>query len=202
MRVFRQIALASACLAFAAGAFAQQPPSVRVAGTVESFDGHVLAIKSDKLGEVKVNLTGDVAVFGVSKAAIVDIKPGAYIGVGAMPQADGSQRAIQVTVFAEVQRGVGEGHRPWDARPNSTMTNGAVDQTVAGVDGPVLTVKYKGGEQKIVVPPDAKILAYSVGDTSELKPGAHVAVLRAAKRPDGSLEANRVNVGRGEVIPQ
>ena len=194
--------LASACLAFAAGAFAQQPPSVRVAGTVESFDGHVLAIKSDKLGEVKVNLTGDVAVFGVSKATIADIKPGAYIGVGAMPQADGSQRAIQVTVFAEVQRGVGEGHRPWDARPNSTMTNGAVDQTVAGVDGQVLTVKYKGGEQKIVVPPEPKILAYSVGDTSELKPGAHVAVLRAVKKPDGSLEANRVNIGRGDVVPQ
>jgi hypothetical protein len=119
-----------------------------------------------------------------------------------MPQADGSQRAIQVTVFAEVQRGLGEGHRPWDARPNSTMTNGAVDQTVASVDGPVLTVKYKGGEQKIVVPPDAKILAYSVAETSELKPGAHVAVLRAVKKPDGSLEASRVNVGRGEVVPQ
>ena len=201
--MFKQIAMAAACLALAAvGAFAQQPPSVRVAGTVESFDGHVLAIKSDKLGEVKVNLTGDVAVFGVSKAAIVDIKPGSYIGVGAMPQADGSQRAIQVTVFAEVQRGVGEGHRPWDARPNSTMTNGAVDKTVESVDGRVLTVKYKGGEQKIVVPPDAKILAYSVAETSELKPGAHVAVLRAVKKPDGSLEASRVNVGRGEVVPQ
>ena len=82
------------------------------------------------------------------------------------------------------------------------MTNGAVDQTVAGVEGPVLTVKYKGGEQKIVVPPDAKILAYSVGDKSELKPGAHVAVLRAVKKPDGSLKASRVNVGRGEVVPQ
>ena len=175
---------------------------MRVSGTVESFDGHVLAIKSTKLGEVKVDLTGDVAVFGVSKATLADIKAGAYIGVGAMPQADGSQRAIQVTVFAEVQRGLGEGHRPWDARPNSTMTNGAVDQTVASVGGQVLTVKYKGGEQKIVVPPEAKILAYSVADTSELKPGAHVAVLRAAKKPDGSLEANRVNVGRGGVVPQ
>ena len=202
MRVFKRIVLAAACLAFAAGAFAQQPPSVRVAGTVESFDGHVLTVKSDKLGEVKVNLTDNVAVFGVSKATIADIKPGAYIGVGAMPQADGSQRAIQVTVIAESQRGLGEGHRPWDARPNSTMTNGAVDQTVDSVDGRVLMVKYKGGEQKIVVPPDAKILAYSVADKSELKPGAHVAVLRAVKKPDGSLEANRVNVGRGDVVPQ
>ena len=200
--MFKQIVLAAACLAFAAGAVAQPPPSVRVAGTVESFDGHVLTIKSAKLGEVKINLTDNAAVFGVSKATLADIKPGSYIGVGAMPQADGSQRAIRVTVFAEVQRGLGEGHRPWDARPNSTMTNGAVDKTVGSVDGEVLMVKYKGGEQKIVVPPEAKILAYSGADTSELKPGAHVAVLRAVKKPDGSLEANRVNVGRGDVVPQ
>ena len=198
-----RLTFAAATLALAAGgAYAQQPPSLRVSGTVESFDGHVLAIKSAKLGEVKVNLTDNAAVFGVSKAAIDDIKPGAFIGVGAMPQPDGSQRAIQVTVFAEVQRGVGEGHRPWDARPNSTMTNGAVDKTVASVDGQVLIVKYKGGEQKVVVPPDAKILAYAVGDKGELKPGARVAVLRAQKQPDGTLEANRVNVGRGEVVPQ
>ena len=198
-----RLTFAAATLALAAGgAYAQQPPSLRVSGTVESFDGHVLAIKSAKLGEVKVNLTDNAAVFGVSKAAIDDIKPGAFIGVGAMPQPDGSQRAIQVTVFAEVQRGVGEGHRPWDARPNSTMTNGAVDQTVESVDGQVLMVKYKGGEQKIVVPPDAVIRAYVIGDKAELKPGAHIAIVRALKKPDGSLEANRVNVGRGEVVPQ
>jgi len=110
--------------------------------------------------------------------------------------------SVTFGVFAEVQRGLGEGHRPWDARPNSTMTNGAVEQTVAGVDGQVLRVTYKGGEQKIVVPPDAAILAYAVGDKGELKPGAHVAIIRALKKPDGSLEANRVNVGRGEVVPQ
>ncbi|MGH6727426.1 MAG: hypothetical protein ACREB8_12905 [Pseudolabrys sp.] len=197
-----RLAIAAAILAAGAAAYAQQPATLRVSGTVASFDGSVLAINSPKLGAAKVNLTGDVAVFGVSKATVADIKPGAYIGVGAMPQPDGSQRAIQVTVFAEVQRGLGEGHRPWDARPNSTMTNGAVEQTVAGVNGPVVMVKYKGGEQKIVVPPDATILAYSVGDKSELKPGAHVAIVRALKKPDGELEANRVNVGRGEVVPQ
>ena len=179
-----------------------QQQTVRVAGTVDGFDGHVLAVKSDKLGEVKINLTSDVAVFGVAKATLADIKPGSYIGVGAMPQPDGSQRALQVTVLAESQRGLSEGHRPWDARPNSTMTNGTVDQTVAGVDGPILTVKYKDGEKKIIVPPDAVILAYKVGDKNELKPGAHVAIVRAVKKTDGALEANRVNVGRGEVVPQ
>jgi hypothetical protein len=197
-----RFAIALALLAFfAGGALAQQPPSLRVAGTIESVDGAVLSIKSDKLGLVKVTLTGDAAVFGVAKGALADLKTGAYIGVGAMPQPDGSQRAIQVTVFAPVQRGTGDGHRPWD-RPNSTMTNGAVADTVAGVDGLVLTVKYKGGEKKIIVPPEAVILNYVVGDKSELKPGAHVAVIRALKKPDGSLETNRVNVGRGEVVPQ
>lgn len=181
---------------------AQPAQTIRVNGTVESFDGQMLAIKSEKLGEVKINLTGNAAVFGVSKATLADIKLNAFIGVGAMPQADGSQRAVQVTVFAEVQRGVGEGHRPWDARPNSTMTNGAVAETVGGVDGPMLTVKYKDGEKKILVPPDATILAYAVGDKTELKPGVGVAVLRAVKKSDGSLEADRVNVGRGGVMPQ
>ena len=122
--------------------------------------------------------------------------------VGAMPQPDGSQRAIQVTILAESQRGLGEGHRPWDARPNGTMTNGTVDERVTSVDGPVLTVKYRDGEKKIVVPADATILAYSVSDLSELKPGAHVALLRVTKKLNGSLEADRVNVGRGGVIPR
>jgi hypothetical protein len=183
-------------------AVAQPAQTMRVNGMVESFDGNVLAIKSDKLGEVKINLTGNATVFGVSKATLADVKPNSFIGVGAMPRPDGTQRAIQVTVFAETQRGIGEGHRPWDARPNSTMTNGAVAETVGGVDGPVLTVKYKDGEKKIVVPPDATILAYAVGDKSELKPGVGVAVLRAVKKPDGSLEADRVNVGRGGMMPQ
>ena len=184
-----------------ASAFAQQPPSERIAGAVESFDGHVLTVKSDKGGEVKISLADNTAVFGVMKATVADIKPGAYIGVGATPQADGSQRAIQIMIFTEQQRGVGEGHYPWQAHPNNTMTNGAVDETVASVDGPVLMVKYKGGQQKIVVPPETVIRAYGVGDKSELKPGARVAVLRVVKKPDGSFEASRVNIGRGDVVP-
>jgi len=184
-----------------AGAGAQQQ-TLRVSGTVESFDGQVLAIKSDKLGEVKVNLAANATVFGVAEATLADIRPGSYIGVGAMPQPDGSQRAIQVTILAESQRGLSDGHRPWDARPNSTMTNGTVDQTVASVDGQVVMVKYKDGEKKIVVPPDAIIRAYVPGDKNELKAGAHIAIVRALKKSDGALETDRVNVGRGEVVPQ
>ena len=200
--MFKGIFATIIVVAAASGAFAQQPAAVRVVVAVESFDGSVLSVKSEKLGEVKVNLTADATVFGVTEATVADIKPGAYIGVGATPQPDGSLRAVQVTVLAESQRGLSEGHRPWDARPNSTMTNGTVDQTVASVDGRVVIVKYKDGEKKIIVPPDARILAYQAGDKSELKPGAHIAIVRAIKKPDGSLETNRVNVGRGEVVPQ
>ncbi len=200
--MFKGIFATIIVVAAASGAFAQQPAAIRVVGAVESFDGNVLSVKSEKLGEVKINLTADATVFGVTEATVADIKPGAYIGVGATPQPDGSLRAVQVTVLAESQRGLSEGHRPWDARPNSTMTNGTVDQTVASVDGRVVIVKYKDGEKKIIVPPDARILAYQAGDKSELKPGAHIAIVRAIKKPDGSLETNRVNVGRGEVVPQ
>ena len=197
----RFIAIA-AFVAITTSSYAQQPPTTRVAGTVQSFDGRVLAVKSEKLGEVKISLAENVTIFGVAKATLGDIKPGSYIGVGAVPQPDGSQRAIQVTVMAESQRGLSEGHRPWDARPNSTMTNGTVNETVAGVDGQVMTVKYRDGEKKIIVPPDAVIRSYMTGDKSELKPGARIAIVRAVKTPDGSLEADRVNVGRGEVVPQ
>ncbi|MFZ0623174.1 MAG: hypothetical protein WAM76_14380 [Pseudolabrys sp.] len=189
-------------LLLAVGGACAQQQTLRVTGTVESFDGHVLAIKSDKLGEVKVNLAANATVFGVAEATLADVKPGSYIGVGAMPQPDGSQRAIQLTILAESQRGLSEGHRPWDARPNSTMTNGTVDQTVASVDGQVVMVKYKDGEKKIVVPSDAIIRAYVAADKSELKPGAHIAIVRALKKPDGALETDRVNVGRGGVVPQ
>jgi hypothetical protein len=200
--MIRRFAFAFVLLLFVVGVSGAQQQTLRVTGVVESFDGRVLAIRSDKLGEVKVSLAANATVFGVAEAKLADVKPGYYIGVGAMPQPDGSQRAIQVTILAESQRGLSEGHRPWDVRPNSTMTNGTVDQTVASVDGQVVIVRYKDGEKKIVVPPDAIIRAYVVGDKSELKPGAHITIVRARKKSDGALEADRVNVGRGEVVPQ
>jgi hypothetical protein len=178
---------------------AQQKP-VRVVGTIVGVDGPTIVVKQRKGNEARVTLTDKAAVFGVVRATLADVKPGAFIGVGAMPQADGSQKAIRVMIFAETQRGTGEGHRPW-SRPGSTMTNATVDTTVAGVDGQVLRVKYKGGEQRIIIGPDAAIMAYMVGDRAELKPGANIAINAANPKPDGSLEASRVNVGRGDVQP-
>jgi hypothetical protein len=178
-----------------------QQKTVRVIGTIVGVDGPTIVVKPRGKGdEQRVTLTDKVGVFGVIPATIADIKPGAFIGVGAMPQADGSQKAIRVMIFAETQRGTGEGHRPW-TRPGSTMTNATVDTTVAGVDGQVLRVTYKGGEQRIIIGPDSTINAYVVGERSELKPGANIAINAADVKPDGSLSASRVNVGRGNVIP-
>jgi len=183
-----------------ASAQAQQK-TVRVVGTIVGVDGPTIVVKPRGKGdEQRVRLADKAGVFGVVRATLADIKPGAFIGVGAMPQADGSQKAIRVMIFAETQRGTGEGHRPW-SRPGSTMTNATVDTTAAGVDGQVLRVTYKGGEQRIVVGPDATINAYVVGERSELKPGANIAINAANVNADGSLEASRVNVGRGDVIP-
>jgi hypothetical protein len=181
-------------------AFAQQQQTVRLHGPIEAVDGSTLTVKAGEAGDVKVKLTDNAAVYGVVKAALADIKPGAFIAVGAMPQADGSQRAIQVGIFAEPLRGTGEGHRPWD-RPNATMTNATVDTTVAGVDGQVVMVKYKDGEKKIIVGPDAVIRAYVVGSKDELKPGANIAIIAATKKPDGTFEAARLNVGRDGIVP-
>jgi hypothetical protein len=185
-----------------AAALAQPAQTRRIAGTIEKADGDAVVVRSQSGGALTVHLTEDVKVFDVSKGTMDDLKPNAFVGIGAMPQSDGSQRAMQIVVFDETQRGTGEGFRPWDRAPNSTMTNGTVDTRVGSVDGPKLVVKYKGGDQTIVVPPDAVILSYSVGNKDELKPGAKIAIIGAKPRPDGSLEANRVNVGHGDIAPR
>jgi hypothetical protein len=194
-----RIAFASLIALAATSALAQQPQRVR--GTIESVDGAALVIKQGDSSDVTVKLADNAQIWAVVPATLADVKVGDFIGVGAMPQPDGSQKAIQVMIFAESQRGLGEGFRPWD-RPGSTMTNGTVDATATGVDGQVLTVKYKDGQQKIVVGQDAAIRAYVVGEKSELKPEAHVSIIRADKMPDGTLQTARINVGRDGVVPQ
>ena len=180
-------------------ALAQQAQTQRVVGTIAGVDGPTLVVKT-KDGDVKVNTTDNVAVYGVVKASVADIKQGSYVGVGAMPQPDGSQKAMQVMIFSEQQRGTGEGHRPW-IHPNSTMTNATVATSVSAVEGQTLTVKYRDGEKKIVVPPEATVRAYVVGERGELKPGAAILITQAVKKPDGTLETNRVNIGRDGVVP-
>jgi hypothetical protein len=180
-------------------------PPTRVRGQIEKVDGNTLMIKARDGSQVTVKVPDNVRVMGMEKATLADIKPNSYIGVTADPQPDGSQKAIAIHIFTEQQRGTGEGHRPWDLRPGTTMTNAAVETTVAGVEGQVITVKYKmgerTGEQKVVVPPGIPIVAYAPGDKSELKAGAQIIIMNAQKQPDGTLQTPAVNVGRGLTPP-
>src|SRR5882672_1472656 len=178
--VLAGVALVAALVASTAFA---QPQTVRIRGPIQAVDGSTITVRAGEAGDVKVKLADNVAVFGVVKATLDDIKPGVFIGVGATPQADGTQRAIQIMIFAESQRGTGEGHRPWD-RPGTTMTNATVDTTVSGVDGQVIMVKYKDGEKKIVIGPDAVILQNLTGERSELKAHVNVAFPAATKKAD------------------
>jgi hypothetical protein len=203
MRILAVAALASAITVTAASAQQTQ----RLRGTIEKVDGNTLIIKTPNGTPATVMLTDKAAVVGVLKASVADIKEGSYIGSGAMPQPDGTQKAVEVHIFAESQRGQGDGHRDgWDGTAYGsgvgTMTNGAVGQAVSGVSGPVITVKYQGGEKKIVVGPTTSIVRYEVGDKSELKPGAAIAINAATKKPDGTFTAARINVGRNGVEPK
>jgi hypothetical protein len=182
-------------------AFAQQPQTVRLRGVIEKVDRHTVLAKSAKGDELKLNLADKALVVAVVKASLADIKEGEFIGSGAMPQPDGSQKAIEVHIFPESMRGTGEGFRPWDGAPNSTMTNGTVGTSVTGVDGPVVTVKYKDGEKKIMVTPNVPIVRFEAADMSAIKPGAVFTVTAAVKTLDGSFDVNRINVGRDGASP-
>jgi hypothetical protein len=188
-------------LAVSAG-YAQQQTQ-RLAGTIDKVEGSTIVGKGRDGSAVTVKLPDNVVVTAVLKATVADIKPGAYIGSGAVPQADGSQKAVEVHIFAETMRGQGDGHRPdWYGAPNGTMTNGAVEptgtvETVGGAGGdPVFVVKYKEGTKRIVVPANAHIVRYEVGSKDDLKAGAPFSIQAAAKQADGSFTTPRVNVGK------
>ncbi len=204
MRILTTAAFAAAIAVTAVSA--QQPQTQRVRGTIEKVDGNTLLIKGPDGAPASVSLADNAVIVGVLKATVADIKEGSYIGSGALPQPDGTQKAVEVHIFAESQRGTGDGHRGnWDGSPYGagigTMTNGAAGQAVSGVDGPVITVKYKDGEKKIIVGPTVPIVRYEVGDKSELKAGAAVNIAAATKKPDGTFGAARINVGRNGLVP-
>jgi hypothetical protein len=193
-------AAALAAAGLIATAAAEDPP-VRVRGTIETVDGNMLAIKSRDGAALKVRLTDNATVAAVVKASLADIKPGTFVGSAALPQIDGSWKAIEVVIFPEAMRGTGEGDRPWDLQPKSTMTNATVANAVSKVDGHSLTLTYKGGEKTIVVPPEAPIVTFAPGERSELKPGSKIFIAAATKQPDGTFEAARITVGRDTPPP-
>jgi len=188
--------------AVSAIAFAQAPanPPVRLRGTVEKIDGQMLTVKTAS-GSMHVKLTDNYIVMGIAKASMSDIDSGKFIGTTTVGERDGALVALEVHVFPESMRGTGEGHYDWDLRPTSKMTNANVANVTSMGKDRVLTVQYKGGEKKVLVPENAAIVSFTPADKSELKPGAHVFV-NSQRQPDGSLTAPRVNVGlKGQVPP-
>ena len=181
-------------------AWAQETPLMRIRGTIERVEGSIYMVKARDGAELKLTLADKPQIAGVIKASLSDIKQGSFVGVTAMPQADGSQKALEVHIFPETMRGTGEGHYPWDLRPQSTMTNANVEQIAAAAAGHTLTLKYKDGEKTIFVPADAPIVTYVPGDKNDLKPGSKVFII-AAKHPDGTLEGRAWRVGRDGLTP-
>jgi hypothetical protein len=192
----------SLTLVLGVSAFAQQPQTVRVRGTIEKIDGNVMTVKSREGATLSIKQGNNFRVQGLAKASLDDIPVDTFIGVTAMPQPDGSQRAIAIHIFTAAQRKVvPQRHGPWDLQANSTMTNAVVETKVAAANGNVLTVKYPNGEKKIVVTPQTSIVKVVPADKSEVKAGAKVIIMGAAKQPDGSLVAPNIYVGLGGIAP-
>jgi hypothetical protein len=197
----RPLIAAAMVAASVLGAIAQQPPTpTRVRGTIEGVDGDLLVVKSRGGEDVKLHLTSDAKVVGIIKMSLADIKLGSFIGTTTVPGADGRQNAVEVHVFPEYMRGTGEGSRPYDLKPNSTMTNATVAEQVAGNDGQTLMIKYKDGEKKVTVGPDTPVVTYIPGEKADLKAGAKI-IAFIKQLPDGSYETNRISVGRDGLTP-
>jgi hypothetical protein len=195
----RHILVAALCSCLAGTALAQDAAPFRIRGTIDAVQGSSMQVTSRTGEKMTVALAPDVGVTAIVATKITDIQPNSYIGTAAMPQPDGTLKALEIQVFPESMRGVGEGHRPWDAQPNSTMTNGTVGDVV-GTEGRTLTLRYKGGEKKVFVPESAPIITYMPATAAMLTPGAHV-IITAVKQPDGTVVATRVGVGKDGLVP-
>jgi hypothetical protein len=197
--MIRSIA-ALAVLAVSTAVLAQTPTRIR--GTLEQVDGNLLTIKT-RSGEVmKVKVPDNVVVVGIAKASMADIGKGKFIGTTTVGQKDGALVAEEVHIFPESMRGTGEGHRDWDLRPESKMTNANVADIKNMGDGRVITVQYKGGEKQVLVTPRTAVVSFEPASRSDLKPGTGVFVNNAERQADGTYTAPRVNVGlHGQVPP-
>lgn len=190
-------------MASASVALAQQAQTVRVRGEITKVDGTTLSVKLRDGQNATVKLAEPPRIAAMVKAPLAEIKEGSFIGVSAMPQPDGTQKAYAVHIFMDSQKGVvADRFGQWDSRPGSTMTNANVATTVAGNDGQNLLVKYKDGEKKVLIPPGIPIAKYVPGSAADLKVGAKVFVAAAKKEADGTLTAPNIAVGRDIDPPQ
>ena len=182
-------------------AAAQNADMVRVRGTIQGVDGQTLDVKGRDGAPIKVKLADDVKVLAVDRKSMADVKQGVFVGITAMPQPDGTQKAVEIHIFPEALRGMGEGHRPWDLMPGSTMTNANVDSEVAITDGKKLVLKYKDGDKTFIVPDNVKVVMFAPGAAADIKPGAKIFIVGAKKLQDGTLEAPAITVGTNGVDP-
>ena len=201
-RMTQNWALAAGLGLALAATSASAQDTLRVRGQIESVVGQVYSIRTRDNRLVIVRLASNAGIAASVKSALSDIAPGSFIGVAAEPQADGTLRALEAHIFHESMRGTGEGHRAWDLLPKSTMTNAVVNDIVRAVDGHTVTLKYKYGQQRILIPAGTTVVTYLPGSVAELKAGAAVFIPAATTQADGTLEAQRVMVGRDIAPPQ
>jgi len=175
--------------------------TVRIRGTIERVEGPVYVVKNRDGAELKLTVTDNPLFVAIAPSTMADIKPGMFVGSAGTMQPDGVQKAIEVHIFPESMRGTGEGHYDWDLKPQTKMTNGNVEQTVAGGDGPVLSVKYKDGEKKLLVTPETVVVTYVPGNKDDLKPGTKIFVAAAKKQSDGTVQTPRITYGRNGAGP-
>ena len=196
--------MATILLLLPLAAQAQEAPPVTIRATIQTVspDNLTLNVRTREGEDRIVRLKDPHTVNAAIPASLADIKPGSYIGTAATPGPDGALKAVEVHIFPESARGAGEGFRPFDLGPGSTMTNGAVSARVEAADGPKLTVAYKGGEQTILIDPATPIITFVPGALNDLKPGASISVRGAVKAADGAYEATRILVGKdGMKLP-
>jgi hypothetical protein len=197
-----RIALAVTGIAlFSATSPVSAQETVRIRGTIERVEGPIYIVKNRDGAEVKLAVTDNPLFVAIVKSTMADIKPGMFVGSTGMTQPDGSQKAIEVHIFPESMRGTGEGHYDWDLKPQTKMTNANVEQTVGGVEGQMLSVKYKDGEKKLLVTPETAVVTYVAGDKSDLKPGTKIFVGAAKKLADGTLQTPRITYGKDGLMP-
>jgi hypothetical protein len=182
------------------GLAASAADNVRVRGTVDAFEGSTLTVKTREGATEAIVLAAGWKISGIAPASASDIKVGDFLGVASAPTADGSSGALEVVIFPAALRGAGEGDRPWDLQPGSSMTNGTVGDEVTGVDGPTITLTYQGGERKVAIPASTPIVTIASAEPADLVPGAGVFVT-AERGADGKLTAGRVVVGNHGVAP-
>ena len=200
MNMLKTAGASALALLFAASLATAQTP-LRVRGAIEGVDGQTLSVKARDGAMMKVKLADGAHVLTLNKMTLADVKQGTFVGITAMPQPDGSQKAVEIHIFPEPMRGTGEGHYPWDLMPNSTMTNANVESLVVSNDGQTLVMKYKDGEKKVMVPPGIEVVMFVPATVADIKAGQKFFVPNAKKLDDGTLESGVIVIGSNGVDP-